>query len=389
MIIFQADNRIILRGSKYSYTNDNYSSGYTSPYSIANTIGMAANDYVLIGNIGSESAEILKISVVDSTNNTITFKDDNGTIMYPKFAHPESTRVTIIPYNKVRYFWSPSPADPVPPVVDPTDPSFDNATGLPVNTITFYDLDVSQIYSTYSDETHSTGYGWFLFYNSHTLIYSQPSNAIPYSGFQSNTLQKILDSFFSLLSNKESKLITISDATQWATEGFNNISVALNLVNVEANASTPVTITTCATEKEYLLPSDFNDIISVNYGTVPVNKISIKDVDSYSGDETVYYVRNKYIGFCPTPDNVKTYTYRYNKLPTDLSLYSDKIQLPDNGVSLIKFYMLAMAYMKLTNEKLSSYYLGLFDNKIKELKMSACNRDGGLDSWGIQSSSNV
>lgn len=389
MITFKADNRILTRDAKYSYTIDNYYSGYTSPYYLANVDGFAINNYVLIGNIGSESAEILKIASVNTTNQYITFKDEAGSTVYPKFSHAESSRVTVIPYNKVRFFWSAVPVDPVAPVIDPTNPSFNDATGLPVNTITFYDITPSKIYTTYDDVTHSSGYGWFLFYNFNDSIYSQPSNAIPYDGFESNSLQKIIEGFFSELNNKEAKLISYDDAIMWATEGYTKVITALNLTNMEYSLSAKVPVSINANQQEYLLNSNINDIVSMVNGSVEISKISVSQIDSYTGSETRFYIRGKYLGFVPTPTESATYYYRYTSIPTDLKIYTDKVNLPDGGHFILKLFMMARAYSKLTNMQMATAKMSEFNEEVKNLKISAKSRDGGLDSWGIADQSNV
>lgn len=389
MITFKADNRILTRDSKYSYTIDNYTSGYTSPYYLANVDGFSVDKYVLIGNIGSESAEILKIASVDTSNQYITFKNDAGSTVYPKFAHAESTRVTIIPYNKVRFFWSATPADPVAPAINPINPSFNDASALPVDTITFYDITPSKTYTTYDDLTHSSGYGWFLFYNYNDSIYSQPSNAIPYSGFDSNSLQKIIEGFFSELNNKEAKLISYDDAIMWATEGYTKVITALNLTNMEYNLSAKTPVAVKANQQEYLLASNINDIVSMVNGTTEISKISVAYIDSYDGDETMFYIRGKYLGFVPTPSVDTTYYYRYTSIPTDLKIYTDKINLPDGGHSILKLYMMSRAYSKLTNSTMATMKMNEFNEEVKNLKISAKSRDGGLDSWGIADQSNV
>jgi len=57
-----------------------------------------------------------------------------------------------------------------------------------------------------------------LFYNTATSLFSQPSNAIPYNDFNQDTVKKTFDGFFSLLNNRELKLISEEDAYNWANE---------------------------------------------------------------------------------------------------------------------------------------------------------------------------
>ena len=77
------------------------------------------------------------------------------------------------------------------------------------------DIQADDFYTKAYDTTNTTGFGWFIFYNSTTAKATQNSNAIPYAGFENNSVKKILDSFFSQLNNKELKLISNDDAFIW------------------------------------------------------------------------------------------------------------------------------------------------------------------------------
>ena len=210
MIILQADNRSLSQASKYSYLETNYSAGVTT-FNVLNATDsdFATDAFILIGNFGAEDAEILKISSVNSSTGEIT------TTTATLFAHSESTKVNILHYDKVRFF---------------------HTTGTTFNTLTpltsFVDIQVSDWFSSYGDESYSTGYGWYTFYNSVTTTYSQPSNSIPYSGFQSSTTENIIADFFSMLNNKDLRLVSREDALTWASEGYGRVRNKLNLTNL-------------------------------------------------------------------------------------------------------------------------------------------------------------
>ena len=113
---------------------------------VANSADFAADDYVLLGEFGAENAEIVQVQSVTAATHTLTFTTAT------KFAHPESTRATILPYNQVRFYQ--------------TATATFSATG-PLTGYT--DVTASDIFSRYTDTTNSTRFGWFLFYNSTTL----------------------------------------------------------------------------------------------------------------------------------------------------------------------------------------------------------------------------
>jgi hypothetical protein len=373
MIILKADNRTLLQDAKYSYLLTNYASG-VSTLSVVNTDGMIAGGYVLVGNIGSESTEIFKLSSVDDDTGALTFEDEEGVAVTTKYSHAESTRVTAIAYNKVRFYYG-------------TTSTYSTATAL----TGYLDIQPTQWFSTYNDEAHSTGYGWFIFYNTTALLASQPSNPIPYAGFGANTVGTLMDGFFSMLNQKELKLISLEDAFSWLNEGLSFILNSLNLVNSEYTVTSAQTLNVTAGTQEYALPADFSDMVVVwdseSLHTIPF--IPIKDVPSYSlsfqgyyyQNVQAYYIRGAYIGLAPTPTEDFTYYYQYKAKTSSLVSYDQTIDLPDNGFFILKDFMLYRACQKLTKPDAASYYK-IFNDGVNTLKVTAVKRDANLDTWG-------
>jgi hypothetical protein len=375
MIILKADNRTLLQDAKYSYLLNNYSSG-VDVVAVVNTEGMEAGSYVLIGNIGSESTEILKLSSVDSSTGELEFEDETGNPTTIKYSHAESTRVTVIPYNTVRFYYN-------------TTTDFDSATPL----TSYIDIQPTEWFSTYTDESHTSGYGWFIFYNTTTLTASQPSNPIPYAGFGINTVGTLMDGFFSMLNQKELKLISIEDAFSWLNEGFSIIINALNLVNSEFTVSAPQTINIVTGTQEYLLPEDFSEMVVIwnDETKEKIPYVSIKDVPNYELSfqgyyfENIisYYIRGAYIGFAPTPTANATFKYQYKSKTGSLSSYDEQIILPDNGFFLLKDFMLYRAFQKLQRSEAPNHYKTFADG-VNVLKVTSIKRDSNLDTCGFE-----
>src|ERR1035437_534539 len=148
MIILECDNRILTASAKYTYLVTNYDANIGSLVALNVTdSAYAAGTFLLLGNFGAEDAEIVQIQTVDNDGGSVSLV--SPTI----FAHPESTRATILPYDQIRFFHT-------------TDDTF-----APSNPLTGYvDLQPSDWFTTYSDSLNSTGYGWYCFYNSETTI---------------------------------------------------------------------------------------------------------------------------------------------------------------------------------------------------------------------------
>jgi len=377
-ITLESDNRRLTLSSKYTYTLTSYSSGITS-LSVLNATdsAYAVDTFLLLSNFGSEDAEIVKIKSIDNNTGVITLTSST------LFAHAESTRVTILPYNQVRYFYT------LTDVFDVNTP----LTG-------YVDLQPSDWFTTYSDESHSTGFGWYCFYNSVTTNLSQPSNFIPYGGFEANTTEEILSDFFSMLSNKELKLVTREDALSWASEAYGRMRNKLNLTNTEYSSSDITTLNVLPGVIEYDLPTDFDHLISFISGIDTANPgawgafkldiqfIPLREAYTFNGIGPRYYIRGKKIGILPTPSTAGTFSYMYQKKASRLSSNTDEVDLPNGGQYVIKDYMLYRAFLKFQNPQYKMY-LEAYTNGLNDMIISSVKRDAKLDTWGIQKQSNV
>jgi hypothetical protein len=414
MIILRADNRTLLKDAKYSYILDNYASG-VSRIVVANTDGFSANDYIIIGNVGSDNTELVQVSTVTQATGTLAL------ISATRFAHSESTRVTVLGYDKVRFFWTPLNTVPNPsasPVTvttvvqdsditttkvevttnpntttysKSTDPSLsqtiDTTPPIISNTDTplaLANLAVDEFYTTYTDSAHSTGYGWFAFYNSTSLTYSSFSNAIPYAGFNSNTVKDIFARFDSSLNSKELRLISLDDKYSWLNEAYSRATKALNLGNWEYNTSGPLTLTINANQSEYLLPSDFSNLLYINDSDeYKINKYDPTFQKPIDSTITEYEIRGRVLVFRPTPTTATTVTLEYVKNAKRLTKMDDVIDLPDDGHYYLIDFMLTRAYKKFDNLSKAQDASNTFSDNVKEMKLVSHKRDNGLDEWTI------
>jgi len=371
MITLKADNRDLLTNAKYSYLSANYLSGVSSVVS-ENGLGFATNDYVLFGNFGSEDAEVVKVSGV--TTNTLSLATAT------KFSHSESTKITILPYNQVKFYQ--------------TAAATFSATENPLTG--YVDIQADDFFTRYFDSTNTTGFGWFIFYNDVTTKATTNSNAMPYAGFANNSAKKILDSFFSQLNNKELKLVTNNDAFGWLDEAYAIAINELNLVNAEFTVSDETDIDVTSGTAEWALETylpNFGKIVSVWHGTdkTPVLPIDLENVptwDSESGNTTRYYLRGAYIGFSPQPDASVTYTVRYKQTTSVLTSYYDFIVMPSNNLYCLIDYMMSRAAPKLNRGNGEVEYKR-FMTGINRMKLTAHKRDNSTDSWSIDPTANV
>lgn len=375
-LTLRAKNSNLTEGAKFSFLTTNYASG-VSAIVVTNSNGFAADDYLLIGSLGNETSEVVQIDTggVNAATHTLTLK------VATKFAHPESTKVTIIKYNQVLFYQT-------------ATTTFDATENpLPTGAAAAVAIQADSLYTIIQDSDNSTGWGWFKFENATNSKISAVSNFIPYSGFGASKVKTILDSFYSLLNSKERKLITDTDALNYMSEGLAILTTELNLSNDEYNVSGEETVAVVSGTSEYSLPDDFEKIISLYNGTdkeavtfIPLDEVSAWD--AIESNTVKFYLRGSYIGISPEPTESENLTMRYKKKSSRLTSYSDDISLPGNSHYILLNWLMFRAHQKLTSGQDSKYY-ELFQSDIQRMKVSFSKRDNNLDAFGISPESNV
>jgi len=380
MITLRADNRVLSTGAKYVYLTTNYSSG-TGTINVDNTDPLAVDDFILIGEFGNGDAEIFKIYTIDSSTGDIVLNNSSDVSASTVHAHPESTKVTILPYDQIRFFRTAALG-----TIADEDPTFSDSSPLSSWTA----IDPSSYYSIYEDTTNTTGFGWFEYRNSDTLDVSDNSNPILYAGFPDNTVLSIFNDFDSLLNTNELKLISLSDKFSWLNEGLSLIKNKLNLSNAEYTVSTTKTISIVSGTSEYQLDDDFSDLVEItkDADNTPIPNISISKILSYTGSEIKYYIRGRYIGFVPAPTTSATYNYRYRAKSDRVTSLSTYINLPDNMFYAVKDWMIYRAYLKLTNPLAASFFAS-FNVALDLYIQSAVKRTANLDMWDVMDEANT
>jgi len=165
------DNRNLTENQPYTSLTTALAAGVTTLVVVSNN-GLADNDYLLIGKIGEQKTEIVQIGAAITPGTNIT-------VGATAFAHDIDTPVTKIPYNQVRFYHG------------STDVST-SSTALAAA----QDINPSDVYTYYDDNTNTSGYGFVRAYNEETTKYSNYSDAIDYSektGYTPRMLRRIRD----------------------------------------------------------------------------------------------------------------------------------------------------------------------------------------------------
>jgi len=370
MIFLRADNRGLTSNGKKTYLAANTSSAASSLTVISNS-GFSTNDYLLIENFGSETAEIVKVS--GTSGDTVINIVGTST----KFAHSDSSTIIKIPYDTVRFYHT-------------TSTTF--SAGTPLGTV---DVNPQNINTVYEDSSHGSGYGWFIFINSTTPANSAPSNPIPYADFDENSAYKIINSFLMTIDNADSLKITNKQVFRWLSEGYSFAVNQLNLANQEYNVAGSYSIAVSSGTAEYALPTLFSRMTSITDSDgKPVGYADIKDVPhnnaNGSADSPKYYLRGSYIGFTPTPTGSATYNLQYIKKSPYLSSYYDNVDLPNNNYFCLNDFLMYKVGPKIgMNASQSAVYYQSFLKSIETMKTDSYKQNCNVDSFSIESSANV
>jgi len=408
--------------------------------------GMAVGSTVTIANsISYNGAYVLQASPLHTANTFVILKAFStvqaglwisATRTTTNFAHAESTRVTVVAYNAVRFFYTQLPTTPIATPVTTyntkqnvsttdkvtetytapntatytkaTDPSYVHTVDITPPIVfsgttpltNFLYLQVDDFFTQYADNKNYTGYGWFAFFNTTTLQYSPISNPIPYGGFDANTVKSIFDTFDSCLNTKEIKTISQSDRYSWLNEAYSLLINELNLGNWEYTSTRDLILTIIPGVGEYLLPEDFSDLLYVkdsyghkiySYAATFEQENSVMAATAYTQSGMNYLITGRYIVFNPVPDSATftTVTIGYLRNAPVLSKLSDVVDLPNRAYYYIKDFMLYRAYKKLANPTEANWYYTTFQKNVENMKIYAIKRDEGLDSWSIAANANV
>ena len=146
-----------------------------STIEVLSIAGIGVGDYLLLGEFGQETTEIVRVHTVTApSGTTITL---NANAVYP---HTRSTAVYRIDRNQIE---------------------FSRSTTLTggKSILATSDIQCDQLFTTYEDTTNTTGFGWYRAKNSADTTYSNYSESYPYAGYGQQTLKVIFDSALLLL----------------------------------------------------------------------------------------------------------------------------------------------------------------------------------------------
>ncbi|HET8708932.1 MAG TPA: hypothetical protein VFL85_01485 [Candidatus Saccharimonadales bacterium] len=304
-----------------SYLSNSYAAGATSLV-VRDANGFAANDFILLGDMGNEKSEVVQVSAVNADKITLT-------ISATKFPHSSDDPVYVLKYNQIKFYRSTTTIDgsyteqaAVDISVDAPETNYDDATGL---SSYFYKIS---------------------YYNSETTVESSFSDPIPGSGYTRKQVGAILNDFFTEVGDREQTYMSVPQALSVMNEVNDDLTSQSSKPYRFLRASTTLTIT--ANEDRIALPDDvlafdratYNAVDGITNRTDIINVVDIEEMeyikydnsaatsdalDSIALDETT----NELVLY-PTPKTTQAdkITLYYWKKFSDFDSLGDTIETP-------------------------------------------------------------
>lgn len=362
--IYKASNIQLISEAPFSQLKRNYSSGVNT-ITVTKNSKFLADKYILIGEFGVETSELIQISNVNADGITLTLASNL------KFGHPESTRVYLLNYHQARFYYG-------------FDDSFPSANPFPDDNPV--NIDPSSLYTTYtSDGSLNETYGFYTFYNGTNE--SVNSNAIPVEGFSGNSVRKLIQEFYSMLDDAQAKTVSLEDAFTYLKEAFDRAKKHLNLVNNTFNVPLVYQFPIYPGFSEEPLPNDFSKIDSVTIKDPQGNVVSNPKQGAYGAtyaDGVIrWYLRGNKIGFLPQlTGNAYVVELIYKSKAESITSFDQIVSLPDGLETSLKYYMIWASSPK-THRTDGAYWKSVFDDDIGISKLTSHKQTDEADSWGF------
>jgi hypothetical protein len=252
-----------------SYLTQDYSVGVTSML-VRNNDRFSEDDRILIGEMGSEHAEVVTVSSVNADKVTIG-------VGATKFPHSASDPVYVLRYDQIKFYRSTTTIDGSYTVVSTVDLDVDNA-----NLKTLYD-----------DATGLSSYFYKIsYYHSVATVESSLSDAIPGEGYSRKQLGTVIGDFLTEVGDTEQKYITVPQCISLLNEC--NEDIIGQSRKPYRFLSTSSLASLAAGDDRVELPTDMVKLDRVKYtrddgvvtetkGNIPI--ISIEEMEYYQYDE--------------------------------------------------------------------------------------------------------
>jgi len=150
--------------------------------------------------------------------------------------------------------------------------------------------------------------------------------------------------------------------------------------------STDSSITTVSGTRTYSLPTNWTDLLRVEYDGCPLDLIDFDVDDQITGEQpdttgtgtpTAYFLHNELIYLRSVPDAAKTLKLFGWKQPTDITAGTDAILIPSMWHHVLIDYVTSEIAFKDNNNSVGSYYANKFERNVVKIKRYVARRKRG------------
>lgn len=303
-MLFLVENQILVRNRERTALTADCAVGATSiTVRAIDAEAWADNDWLILGEIGSDNAEVMQVN--GAVSNGVTLTIDNAGSGGTRYAHSADEPVYRIDYNQVR---------------------FERATteSGAKSTLDTIGLMPSDFETRYDDQSNTTGYGFVRFYNSQSGALSPYSDAIPYDGQSEKSLTKLIERVRTLLYEQDDNFIKDEEIT----EALNSRQRDIINERLWTFNETERTQSSIANQFDYAIDSVIKTLHTVRFDSTPQvyigrAKWELYNYNTDSSAETPQAVTvwDGNMRFYPRPDTSATATtLNGNVLSTDTSI---------------------------------------------------------------------
>lgn len=251
-----------IEGNQNSYLTAEVAATGTS-LTFADNSGFANGDYIVLGDIGGETTEIVKINAAVTYGTAITSTACT-------FAHGYGTKVTLIRYNQVAVYGSATATDAAPTIIG-----------------TLANLNVAHGFNVFKDTTSPVwSYYYARYYNEGATTYSPYSDSVAATGLTPKSRGEIKKEFLSIYNEQIDDLIT----DDWLNRAINRWQRELSKRRKYWSVLKAVQIQDLVEDKQgYTLSTDIQDYSNDSILSVKVyDKLELVKMDSYTLTNLTY-----------------------------------------------------------------------------------------------------
>lgn len=251
-MLFLADNRVLIKDREKTYLTAAVAVAATTlTVRAVDTNSMADNDYLIVGEIGSENAEVLQINGVVADGTTLTV-DNNGS-GGARYDHAIGEPVYRIDFNRVEFNRSVT----------------DASSGVAV--LATNEIQPDENFTRFEDTTNTTGFGFVRFNNQTTGGFSVYSDGIPYTGQNAKSLAKMRSKIRVNLNEPTDEFIT----SEMIDDAINNRQKIIAHERLWGFYELEQSFSSVADQFAYDLPTNIKDatVHTVTFKTQPLAKI--------------------------------------------------------------------------------------------------------------------